>query len=254
MLKECGFQSPEVWGQHVPLKTPWARLSKPLVWARVSPQNRASRELEILGSGENQGKVFWSNSPSLHAGKHEGHFPASLPCLLAQPWPQAGTAPLGKMCPGGSGAQPCSAWHTALPHPPGREGKSMDMRTIWSWGFFQGSTERFVQLPELFSPSLSLPLDSWDVNTAACAVSLLPHICTRGKSSTYRIAIRTGFFRGTSPPTFSSSWSGHQWGWTVSSSFKKPITWIHVLLEIWLAEGNDQSAQNTRQFIPSFMH
>lgn len=44
---------------------------------------------------------------------------------------------------------------------------------------FQGSTEPFVQLPKLFSPSLSLSLDSWDVNTAPCTVSLLPHICTR---------------------------------------------------------------------------
>lgn len=67
MLKECGFQSPEVWGQHVPLETPWARLSKPLLWARVSPQNRTSRELEILGSSKNQGrkKSIPINSPSL---------------------------------------------------------------------------------------------------------------------------------------------------------------------------------------------
>lgn len=167
-------------------------------------------ELEILGSRENQGrkKSILIKFPIPACWQARGTFP-SLPGLPPQPRPQAGTAPLGKMCPGGSEAQPCSAWHTALPHPPGREGKSMDMGTIWSWGFFQGSTEPFVQLPELFSPSLSLPLDSWDVNTAACAVSLLPHICTRGKSSTYRIAIRTGYFRGTSSPTvcrFSSSW------------------------------------------------
>lgn len=88
-------------------------------------------ELEILGSRENQGrkKSILIKFPIPACWQARGTFP-SLPGLPPQPWPQAGTAPLGKMCPGGSEAQPCSAWHTALPHPPGREGKSMDMGTI----------------------------------------------------------------------------------------------------------------------------
>lgn len=159
MLKRCGFQSPEGWGQHVPLKTPWARLSKPLLeWARVSPQNRTSHELEILGSRENQGrkKSILIKLPIPACWQTGGIFP-SLPALLACPAMAMGWD--WDCSPQGREDVPwwvwISAWHRALPHPQGRQGKSMDMGTIWSWGF-SGQHRDLCTIARAFLP-LSQP-------------------------------------------------------------------------------------------------
>lgn len=129
---------------------------------------------------------------------------------------------LGLLSPGqGNEGGRCAL--VGLKHSPAQPGTELCLThgagraNPWIWEqaeaeAFQGSTEPFVPLPELFSPSLSLPLDSWDVNTAPCAGSLLPHICTRGKSFPYRIAIRTGFFRGASSPPV--CWLSLSWEWS----------------------------------------
>lgn len=108
------------------------------------------------------------------AGKHEGHFPASLPChghrLGLLPSGQGHQGGGCRMCPGGSEAHPCPAWHRALPHPPGREGKSLDRGNNPKLKLFRAAQSPLYNC-QSFSPPLSASLQTAGMLTLLLVLS-----------------------------------------------------------------------------------